>query len=260
MVRFLSASAIGKIVNRVGRDRFWLQLIDYLERDFRRWESFEKAPRLASHSKDGVIELMPTTDGETYCFKFVNGHPKNTRRGLQTVAAFGVLADVATGYPRLLADMTLATAFRTAAVSALAARYLARRESETMALIGLGAQSEFQACAFQAALGVNRLRIHDVDPAAAEKFLRNMADSGLSIIRCASAQTPSSERTLSPRSPRTNKGRRFFPTTWSAPERTSTRSGAIARARPNSRETFFCARRFSWNTRRKRVWKARSSN
>ena len=108
----------------------------------------------------------------------VNGHPKNTRRGLQTVAAFGVLADVATGYPRLLADMTLGTAFRTAAVSALAARYLARPESETMALIGLGAQSEFQACAFQAALGVNRLRIHDVDPAAAEKFLRNMADSG----------------------------------------------------------------------------------
>ena len=98
------------------------------------------------------------------------------------------LADVATGYPRLLADMTLATAFRTAAVSALAARYLARPESETMALIGLGAQSEFQACAFQAALGVNRLRIYDVDPAAAEKFQRNMANSGLSIIRCASAQ------------------------------------------------------------------------
>ncbi len=188
MVRFLSASAIGKIVNRVGRDQFCLRLIDYLERDFRRWESFEKAPRLASHSRDGVIELMPTSDGETYCFKFVNGHPKNTRHGLQTVAAFGVLADVATGYPRLLADMTLATAFRTAAASALAARYLARPESETMALIGLGAQSEFQACAFQAALGVNRLRIHDVDPAAAEKFQRNMADSGLSIIRCASAQ------------------------------------------------------------------------
>ena len=188
MVRFLSASAIGKIVNRVGRDRFWLRLIDYLEQDFRRWEFFEKAPRLANHSRDGVIELMPTSDGEIYCFKYVNGHPKNTRRGLQTVAAFGVLADVATGYPRLLADMTLGTAFRTAAVSALAARYLARPESETMALIGLGAQSEFQACAFQAALGVNRLRIHDVDPAAAEKFLRNMADSGLSIIRCASAQ------------------------------------------------------------------------
>jgi ornithine cyclodeaminase len=188
MVRFLSASAIGNIFNRVGRDQFWLRLLDYLERDFRRWESFAKTPRLASHSADGVIELMPTSDGETYCFKFVNGHPKNTFRGLQTVAAFGVLADVETGYPRLLADMTLATAFRTAAASVLAARYLARPESEVMALIGLGAQSEFQACAFQAALGVNRLRVYDVDPAAAEKFQRNMIGSGLTIIRCASAQ------------------------------------------------------------------------
>lgn len=57
MVRFLSASAIGKIVNGVGRDRFWLRLIDYLEQDFRRWESFEKAPRLANHSSDGADEL-----------------------------------------------------------------------------------------------------------------------------------------------------------------------------------------------------------
>ena len=57
MVRFLSASAIGKIVNRVGRDRFCLRLIDYLERDFRRWKFFEKAPRLASHSKVGADEL-----------------------------------------------------------------------------------------------------------------------------------------------------------------------------------------------------------
>jgi ornithine cyclodeaminase len=188
MVRFLNASAIGMLFNRVGRRRFWPRLIDYLEQDFRRWESFEKTPRLASHSTDGVIELMPTSDGETYCFKFVNGHPANARRGLQTVAAFGVLADVATGYPRLLAEMTLATAFRTAAASVLAARHLARPDSKTMALIGLGAQSEFQACAFQAALGVNRLRIHDVDPAAAEKFERNMAGSGVSIVRCASTQ------------------------------------------------------------------------
>jgi ornithine cyclodeaminase len=57
-----------------------------------------------------------------------------------------------------------------------------------MALIGLGAQSEFQACAFQAALGVNRLRVFDIDGAAAEKFERNMTASGLSIVRGASAQ------------------------------------------------------------------------
>jgi len=188
MVTFLGARHIGRIVEEIGLRRFWFRLHDYLREDFERWESLEKSPRLVSHSKKGVIELMPTTDGETYSFKFVNGHPGNALLGLQTVAAFGVLADVESGYPRLLADMTLATALRTAATSALAARHLARPESRTMALIGLGAQSEFQACAFQSLLGVDRLRIFDIDQSAAAKFERNMAGRGVSIVRVASAQ------------------------------------------------------------------------
>ena len=70
---------------------------------------------------------MPTADDALYAFKYVNGHPKNTREGLQTVTAFGLLADVATGYPVLLSEMTLLTALRTAAMSSLAAKYLARQ-------------------------------------------------------------------------------------------------------------------------------------
>jgi ornithine cyclodeaminase len=79
--------------------------------------------------------------------------------------AFGVLADVATGAPRLLlSELTLTTAIRTAAMSALAARVLARPNSRTMALIGNGAQSEFQALAFRTCVGIARLRLFDVDP------------------------------------------------------------------------------------------------
>ncbi|MGJ0502485.1 MAG: ornithine cyclodeaminase [Methylocystis sp.] len=187
MVTFLSARDIACVVSEVGARRFWLRLVDYLREDFTRWDAFEKSPRYASHSPGGVIELMPTGDGEAFAFKFVNGHPGNTKLGLQTVIAFGALADVATGYPTLIADMTLATAFRTGAISALAATHLARADSKIMALIGLGAQSEFQACAFNAALGVDRLRVFDVDPAAVDKFERNMADFGVTIIRCADA-------------------------------------------------------------------------
>lgn len=62
---------------------------------------FDKTPRVGSHSSEGVIELMPTSDGALYGFKYVNGHPKNTRDGRQTVTAFGVLADVGNGYPLL---------------------------------------------------------------------------------------------------------------------------------------------------------------
>jgi len=187
MTRFLSAEAVGGIVREVGLRRFWLLLTDYLAQDFGRWERFDKASRHAAHAPQGVLELMPISDGETYSFKFVNGHPANAARGLQTVLAFGALADVATGYPLLLADMTLATALRTAATSALAARHLARPGGKTMALIGLGAQSEFQASAFQTVLGVERLRVFDVDAEATRKFERNMAGSGLAIIRCADA-------------------------------------------------------------------------
>ncbi len=188
MLKFLSAKDVGRMVRGVGLRRFWPLLIDYLREDFSRWERFEKSPRLASHSRDGVIELMPTSDGRLYGLKYVTGHPGNAALGLQTVAAFGVLADVATGYPALLADMTLATALRTAAVSALAAQHLARPDARTMALIGLGAQSEFQACAFQATLGIDRLRIFDIDAAAADKFERNMDGLGLAVARCANAQ------------------------------------------------------------------------
>jgi ornithine cyclodeaminase len=189
MVTFLSARDIARVVSEVGARRFWLRLVDYLHEDFTRWDAFEKSPRYASHSSRGVIELMPAVDGEAFAFKFVNGHPGNTKFGLQTVIAFGALAEVATGYPTLIADMTLATAFRTGAISALAAAHLARPDSKVMALIGLGAQSEFQACAFHAVLGVDRLRIFDVDPAAVDKFERNMADFGLTIVRCADARS-----------------------------------------------------------------------
>jgi ornithine cyclodeaminase len=138
----------------------------------------------------GVIELMPTCDGRQYSFKYVNGHPKNTAAGLLTVTAFGVLSDVETGYPVLLSEMTYATALRTAATAIVAARQLARRGCRVMALIGNGAQSEFQAIAFHGILGIRELRLYDVDVRATSKLDRNLALlqlPGLRVVRCRSA-------------------------------------------------------------------------
>jgi ornithine cyclodeaminase len=162
-------------------------MIEYLESDFRRWESFDKSPRVASHTPFGVIELMPTSDHETYGFKYVNGHPSNPARGFQTVTAFGVLADVHNGYPTFLTEMTVLTALRTAATSAMVARKLARPDSSVMAMIGTGSQSEFQALAFRSALGITALKIWDTDPAALEKFVRNMTPLGFDITVASSA-------------------------------------------------------------------------
>jgi ornithine cyclodeaminase len=128
---------------------------------------------------------MPISDGSLYSFKYVNGHPKNTSQGLLTVTAFGVLADVATGYPVLLSELTFTTALRTAAMSVLAARHMARPSSRTMALIGNGAQAEFQALAFYHLFGIRELRLFDTDLAATEKLERNLALLQLPALRVA---------------------------------------------------------------------------
>lgn len=188
VVPFVSVDNMMKLVLAIGIERFLVELAGFIEADFRRWEHFDKTPRVASHSRNGVIELMPTSDGTLYGFKYVNGHPSNTRDGRQTVTAFGVLADVATGYPLLLTEMTILTALRTAATSALAARYLAPAGARTMALIGNGAQAEFQALAFKALLGVDRVKLYDIDGAASEKCARNLAGFGIDIEICASSQ------------------------------------------------------------------------
>lgn len=109
----VSAADMVELVRRVGLGACLAGVADGIEADFLRWDDFDKSARLACHSRDGVIELMPIADAHQFSFKYVNGHPKNTRAGLPTVMAFGVLADVATGAPRLLSELTLTTAIRT---------------------------------------------------------------------------------------------------------------------------------------------------
>ncbi|WP_298213789.1 ornithine cyclodeaminase [Acidovorax sp.] len=184
---YLSAPDVIALVQRKGIEQCLRGIADNIEADFLRWSAFDKSARVASHSRDGVIELMPIADDQTYAFKYVNGHPKNTRWGLSTVMAFGVLADVATGAPLLLSELTLTTALRTAAMSAVAARALARPGARSMALIGNGAQSEFQALAFHHLLGIDTLRLFDTDPAATTKLQANLQGTGLRTVACASA-------------------------------------------------------------------------
>ncbi len=184
--QFLSAQDVALIVNTIGPAAALRGMADYIHEDFLRWQDFDKSARVASHSVGGVIELMPIADAQTYAFKYVNGHPGNTHIGLSTVMAFGVLADVATGVPRLLSELTLSTALRTAAMSVVAARALARPGSKRMALIGNGAQSEFQALAFHHLLGIAEIRLFDTDRAATAKLMRNLRHTALRLIACES--------------------------------------------------------------------------
>ena len=188
LVPFVSVDNMMKLVHHLGVERVLVDLAAEIEADFRRWPLFDKTPRVASHSDVGVIELMPTSDGETYGFKYVNGHPSNTKAGLQTVTAFGLLADVATGYPVLLSEMTILTALRTAATSAMAAKWLAPAGAKVMALIGNGAQAEFQALGFKAICGITEVRLFDIDADATQKCITNLAGYGLKLTSCRTPQ------------------------------------------------------------------------
>lgn len=187
-VPFVSVEHMMGLVHHIGIEKVLTDLAAEIEADFRRWPLFDKTPRVASHSDVGVIELMPTSDGQTYGFKYVNGHPKNTAEGLQTVTAFGLLADVESGYPKLLSEMTLLTALRTAATSAMAAKHLAPKGARTMAMIGNGAQSEFQCLAFKAVCGIDTVRLYDIDPSATARCAANLSESGLKVVECRSGE------------------------------------------------------------------------
>jgi ornithine cyclodeaminase len=187
-VPFVSVENMMRLVHHIGLEPMLQELAAEIEADFVRWPLFDKTPRVASHSDVGVIELMPTSDGETYGFKYVNGHPSNMKKGLQTVTAFGLLADVSTGYPLMLTEMTILTALRTAATSAMAAKWLAPKGATVMAMIGNGAQAEFQALAFKAICGIEEVRLYDIDPAATEKCARNLQGLGLRVVACKTSQ------------------------------------------------------------------------
>src|SRR5450830_1852935 len=163
MTRFIDVPTMSRLVQEIGVARFVGELADAIRDDFVRWADFDKSARVASHSDIGVIELMPVSDAQHYAFKYV------------------------TGYPVLLSELTLATALRTCATSLMAARALARPGSRRMALIGNGAQSEFQALAFHHHLGIEEIAVFDLDPRATDKLVRNLAHCpGLSIRRASS--------------------------------------------------------------------------
>lgn len=174
MTTFVDVNCISNVINRVGIAEFIAGMEKRMRADFKDWPSFDKCARVASHSELGVVELMPIAGSERYAFKYVNGHPANTKKGIPTVMAFGALADVDTGYPALLAELTLTTAFRTAVASVMAAKELARDNACIMGMIGCGAQSEFQAIAFHTLLGINEVRIFDIDKMAMRKLANHL--------------------------------------------------------------------------------------
>lgn len=188
-MKIISVESLQEIIIRHGFDNYMMDLMAALKRDYSRWDLFAKMPRPCMHVLGGVLELMPICDNETYySFKYVNCHPKNPLIGKQTVVATGQLSRIDTGYPVMFSEMTILTALRTAATSALATDLLSRKNSHVLAIIGTGAQSEFQAKGLQLVRDITEVRYFDIDQKAMDKFEKNLQGSSLKLTRCKNAK------------------------------------------------------------------------
>lgn len=102
--------------------------------------------------------------------------PANPERfGLPAIQGVLVLFDGASGLPLAVLDSMMITALRTAATSALAARYLARPEAATLTICGCGRQGAMHARALCAELPIARVLLWDADPGRAERLAGELA-------------------------------------------------------------------------------------
>ncbi len=185
-MKLITEEDLIRLIRTEGLMVFMQGVLEGLENAFGRWQTFHHSPRYTISSPQGVMELMPCADDRYFCVKYVNGHPGNPARQRLSIVAVGLLAEVESGYPVLLSEMTLLTAVRTAATSALAARYLARPKSARLAVIGTGAQSEFQTQALRCVLPLEEVRFFDPDAGAMAKFARNLKAEPLHLQPCRS--------------------------------------------------------------------------
>lgn len=188
-MKILSVEMISELVKKHGLENYLKGLIERLKYDFSRWDEFNKIPRPAMHVPGGVLELMPVCDGTFYTFKYVNCHPKNPASGLMTVVATGQVSLTDNGYPIMFSEMTVLTALRTAAATALATDLMARADSKILAIIGTGAQSEFLTKAISLVRDIQEVRYFDIDEKAMDKFENNIKGSKFKLVRCKDAET-----------------------------------------------------------------------
>lgn len=187
-MKILTEETLAELIQRHGLENYLTDLMKQLRHDFSRWHGFKKIPRPCMQVPNGVEELMPVCDDKYFTFKYVNLHPKNPDIGLMTIVATGQLARIDTGYPLMYSEMTILTALRTAATTAIATDLMARPDSHVLAIIGTGAQSEFLVRGISLVREIMEVRYYDIDPMAMDKFAKNMAGGSFMLVRCESGE------------------------------------------------------------------------
>jgi alanine dehydrogenase len=126
--------------------------------------------------KDGDFRAMPAAVPGAVGVKWVNSHPGNPARGLPTVMAVLVYNDPVTAYPLAVMEAGEITAYRTAATSAIASKYLARANSNILGLVGAGYQAYTHILALSQFFNFQEIRIFDISPDAIKGLIDSVPD------------------------------------------------------------------------------------
>lgn len=139
----------------------------------------EMPPKPGVHSRpDAFIHAMPAYIPALRAIgmKWVSGYPGNQQKGLPYITGLLILNDDETGIPLAVMDCTWITAMRTGAATALAAKYLARPESETVGILGCGVQGRTNLEALKTLFPVKRVMAYDKTPENAQRYAADMSE------------------------------------------------------------------------------------
>jgi alanine dehydrogenase len=139
----------------------------------------------------GDFRAMPAALPGSAGVKWVNVHPQNPSRGLPSIMAVLIYSDPETGYPLAIMDATEITAYRTGATAAIASKYLARRDSHTVGIIGAGFQAQTQILAHAELFNPMSINVFDVSQAAVDRLVHSF--SQFSIRNCSIQEAVASD-------------------------------------------------------------------
>ncbi len=146
----------------------------------------EMPPKPGLHPQpEAFIHAMPAfiSGMRVAGVKWVGGNPDNASRGLPYISGLIVLNDVATCLPYAVMDCTWVTAYRTGAATAVAAKYLARRDSRTVGILACGVQGRTNLMALAQVFTLTKVFAFDINLQARDRFVAEMSASlGLEVV------------------------------------------------------------------------------
>ena len=165
------------------------EVIDAVEQAFREHGlgKVQMPPKQYLYFEEGDLRSMPAYIPSLGMagVKMVNVHPGNPSRGLPTVMATYVLISPATGEPLAVMNATQLTDARTGAAGAIAAKYLARRDSRTLGLVGAGRQARTQLLATAQLFDLEKVLVASRSRSSAERFAAEMSRKlGIDVVAC----------------------------------------------------------------------------